>query len=142
MKNPRLTNFSYSQKIKKQISKLNFQYSFPQDVHFPSFMNQLHRDHKFNIEMSYREQVLAKIAYLIEKKGGRSKPTICESVSFEKNKEVVEGEIRRKKHINERDWPECVNVFTESLKSLKEMVLDNVSSEDESDYTDMGRNIR
>lgn len=97
-------------------------------------MNNLNRDQKFNMDMSYREEVLSKISSLIESKSGRMKPTICDFSNFEKNKDIIEGEIKSKKHFSENDWPDCVKVFHDSFKTLKYMVLENVSSDNDSDY--------
>lgn len=97
-------------------------------------MINLNRDQRFNMDMTYREEVLSKISSLIESKYGRLKPTICDYSNFEKNKDIIEGEIKSKKHFNEKDWPDCVKVFLDSFKTLKHMVLENVSSDNDSDY--------
>jgi hypothetical protein len=99
-------------------------------------MAALNREQKFNMDMTYREVVLSAVSASIEAKFGRTKPTICDYSRYEKNKEVIEGEIRRKKHLSEEDWPECEKVFVDSLRSLKGPELDAVSS-DEEDYHDL-----
>jgi hypothetical protein len=98
-------------------------------------MAHLNRDHKFNMDMSYREDVLSKVSATIEAKFGRSKPTICDYSRYEKNKELIEGEIRRKKHYSETDWLDCVKVFLDSLKNLRVPELDDISDE-EGDFHD------
>lgn len=100
-------------------------------------MDRLNTERKFNMDMEYREEVLSKISKVIESKIGRTKPTICDISNFEKNKEVIEGDIKRKKHFNEKDWPNCVDIFFNSLKTLRQPELDNVSSEDDNDYNDI-----
>lgn len=86
--------------------------------------------------MNYREHALSKVSSMIEKKSGRLKPTICDHSNFEKNKEIIEGEIKRKKHFTETQ--ELVQELLEELKPMREMVgLDNVSSEeDNNDHND------
>lgn len=101
-------------------------------------MGVLNREKKFNLDMSYREEVLLKVSSTIESKFGRSKPTICDYTRYEKNKASIDDEIRRKKHFCESDWPESAQSFLDNLKNVKAVDLDNVSSDEdrEEDYND------
>lgn len=91
------------------------------DYHFSTVMNHLNKDKHFNLNMLYREQVLSKISSMIESKNGRDKPTICEASEFEKNKEIIEKEVQRKKHFSEKDWPGCVDEILETIKKKQLM---------------------
>jgi seryl-tRNA synthetase len=96
-------------------------------------MNSLNRDHKFTVDMAYREDVLSSIAKMIEAKCKRGKPKICEYREFERNKNEITDEIKRSRHFCERDWPESEKIFLELKKTVVEE-LETVSSESENEF--------
>lgn len=89
--------------------------------------------------MSYREAVLTQIIATVEDKIGLGKPTICENSRYETYKETIESEIKQKKHFDEADWPNCVEVLVESWRKLRDPVLDEISSDGENDFGDSQR---
>jgi hypothetical protein len=100
-------------------------------------MQLLNQEKNFNMDMAYREKILSKITSMIESRARRGKPTICDFSNYEKNKEVIEGEIKRKKHFIEEDWPGCVDQIMESLRNIRENEgFDTVSSDDENNDDD------
>jgi hypothetical protein len=105
-------------------------------------MQLLNQNKNFNMDMTYREEILTKIASIIQSKAKRGKPTICDYSNYEKNKDIIEGEIKRKKHFSEEDWPGCVEEITKSLENVRdEGDFEAFSSDDskEDDFNDKRR---
>lgn len=102
-----------------------------QETHFPSTMDVLNRNQKFNVDMTYRQNVLTSIAEKIETKFGRGKPVIYEYREYEQRKPEIHGEIKNKKHFFETDWPESVKVLLDKVKSSTVQEFESVSSEEE-----------
>lgn len=97
-------------------------------------METLNRNRKFNIDMTYREDVLTAISAKIEAKYGRKKPKICEYRDYEVNKEKINKEIHNKKHFNEKDWPDFESILLENVKSSQlNQDYDTISSESDED---------
>lgn len=94
-------------------------------------MKVLNLDHKFNVDMTYREEVLTAIATKIETKFKRSKPTVYDYNMYEIKKAEVNEEIRKKKHFSESDWPESEKVLLENVKISTATEYDNLSSDSE-----------
>lgn len=92
----------------------------------------LNRDRRFNIDMTYRENILTGIASKIEKKFGREKPRICECREYEANKDVINKEIAKKKHSSEQDWSDCAAILLVDVKTAKVPEYEPFSSDEES----------
>lgn len=102
-------------------------------------MDVLNRNQKFNIDMTYRQDVLSSIAEKIESKFGRLKPLIHEYRDYEQRKSEIHTEIRNKKHFSERDWPESAKVLLDKIKSSTVQEFESVSSESENEFNDKRR---
>lgn len=98
-----------------------------QDIHFPSLMKILNPLKRFNIDMNYREDILTKVAKAIEEKSKRQKPMVCEYKKYEVNKTEINDDIKKSKHFDEKDFPDCDKILNLSVKATD---LDDVSSSD------------
>lgn len=102
-------------------------------------MTALNLNHKFNVDMHYREEVLCSIAEKLERRFKRTKPHVCEYRDFERNKSEITEQIRAKKHHSENDWPDCEKFLLENLKPTASPEFESVSSESESELNDIRR---
>lgn len=84
----------------------------------------------FNMDMSYRENVLTKISSLIDSQVERDEPKTYSFLEYEKNKKSIVKEIEGKEHFNEKDWPGCLKEILESIKSIKTPESSYGASED------------
>lgn len=91
-------------------------------------MRVLNEDKEFNMEMTYRDEVLTHVSTMIEDRNGKARPTVYDEPHFTSNKETVGIEIKRKHHFSEAGWSGCMRDFLESLRDLKD---DNLNSSDE-----------
>lgn len=96
----------------------------------------LNRESKFNANMQYREHVLTVISATIQAKIGFLSPKVCEVSHYEVNKELIELEIKNKKHFCENDWLDCVKIFFECLQPSQHHEIEEILSEDEMNLND------
>ena len=97
-------------------------------------MNILNRQSRFNTDMSYREEVLTKIAKSIEEKSKRQKPAIHDYKKYETSKAEITEEIKNLKHFDENDYPDADKILSSNSKATD--LLDDVSSGSDSDFED------
>ncbi|XP_070508869.1 uncharacterized protein CG7065-like [Chironomus tepperi] len=101
------------------------------DLHFPKVMSILNRQSRFNNDMTYREEVLTKIAKKIEEQSKRQKPSVYDYKKYEISKAEITEEIKNFKHFNEEDFPEAEKILSVSTKNND--LLDDVSSGSDSE---------
>lgn len=95
-------------------------------------MSVLNRQSRFNNDMSYREELLTKIAKTIEEQSKRQNPTVTDYKKYETNKAEITEEIKNLKHFDESDFPDADKVLF--VNSKPNDLLDDVSSGPESDF--------
>ncbi|CAG9812141.1 unnamed protein product [Chironomus riparius] len=110
------------------------------DLHFPKIMNILNRESRFNTDMSYREEVLTKIAKSIEEQSKRQKPTVHDYKKYEISKNEITEEIKNLKHFDESDFPDADKIFFVNTKTND--LLDDVSSGSDSDFEEYNEKSR
>ena len=103
-------------------------------------MNVLNRQSRFNADMSYREEVLTKIAKSIEEQSKRQKPTVHDYKKYEINKIEITEEIKNLKHFDENDFPDADKIL--SINPKVNDLLDDVSSGSDSDFEDFNEKSR
>jgi CRISPR/Cas system Type II protein with McrA/HNH and RuvC-like nuclease domain len=91
-------------------------------------MKVLNLNHKFNLNMSFREDVLTKICKQLEDKFGRKQPGVYDVKEMEKNREIIKERIEKMDHFNERDFPDSQ---IELLKFMND--LEDISSDEDKD---------
>jgi hypothetical protein len=108
-----------------------------QETHFPSVIRVLDRDHTFQVDMAYREEILSKIAKTIETKFKQNKPYVCEYLRYESMKSQVTEETKKRKHFCKEDWPGCERALLDLIKASstrrEARELEMVSSESENE---------
>lgn len=100
-------------------------------------MDVLNRNKRFNVDMTYREEILTSIAGKIEVKFKRLKPHICEYREFERNKNEIVDQLKIKRHFTAEDWPDCDKFLLENVKSFNLQEFESVSSESENEFNDV-----
>ena len=103
-------------------------------------MNVLNRQSRFNTDMSYREEVLTKIAKSIEEQSKRQKPTVHDYKKYEISKTEITEEIKNLKHFDESDFPDADKIFFVNTKNND--LLDDVSSGSDSDFEEYNEKSR
>jgi hypothetical protein len=96
-------------------------------------MKTLNVTKKFNLDMTYREDVLTHIARELETLFGRQKLPVFDYKDFEKRKTDIAEDIKKAKHYSEDDFPNNEKILLEKFR-IKEQDLDEVSSDSDDEF--------
>ena len=94
-------------------------------------MTILNKNHRFNVDMSYREEVLTSITMKIEEHLGRLKPSVYEYREYERNKTNITERLKNLKHLTEKDMPDWEKVLLKDINLTKNKDdFDDISSDE------------